>query len=270
MVARRVIAPIAAALMVSACAQGGGASFAIPSPAVSASALPDVATVNATAADEASRKHLTQSVAEVLSKARDERKKGRPAKAMALLDTAAKKDAKNKVLAKERGLLALELGQLGKAEKLIKSAMDTETADWRLHSALGSTFAAKGNQHDAQVQFAKALDLAPDHPSVLNNLALSYALEGRHKEAEELLRRAAKGIDAKVQTKQNLALLLGLDGKISEARRVSRASLPEGQSEANISFLESLRRNAAKVSRADPTNAADAVRAANSGTTTAK
>ncbi|MGH1418280.1 MAG: tetratricopeptide repeat protein [Hyphomicrobiaceae bacterium] len=237
---------------------------------VSASALPDIATANAAVADKAAEKDYTKSIAKAVATARAERKKGRPAKAMAVLDGAARKNANNKALAKERGLLALELGQLGKAEKLLKSAMEDDTKDWRLYSALGSTHAAKGNQQEAQAQFAKALELAPDHPSVMNNLALSFALEGRHKEAEELLRKAAVGKNAKLQTKQNLALLLGMDGKISEARRVSRASLPESQAEVNISFLESLKRSAAKVSRATPAPKSEAIRAANSQTDSAQ
>jgi Flp pilus assembly protein TadD len=258
----RLYSPIAAALLVSACAQGGSNGLVIPSPDVSKSMLPDVATVNTARADAATQKALTPSLTTVVEKARAERENRRPDKAMAMLDRAAKKAPKNKALAKERGLLALEMGQLDKAEKLIKTAMQDETPDWRLYSALGSTLAAKGDQKNAQAQVAKALELAPEHPSILNNLALSYALQGRHKKAEDLLRQASKGNNARLQTKQNLALLLGLDGKISEARRISRAALPEDDAEVNIGFLESLKRRTAKVSRAEPAATNDAVRSA--------
>ncbi len=248
-----VIASLAAALLVSGCAQGGGTNdaLALLSPAVATSSLPNVADANTASADAATKMSLTPNLADVIEKARAERKGGRPGKAMTMLDAAAKTEKDNKALSKERGLLALELGQLKKAERLITSAMDDSAPDWRLMSALGSTFAAKGDQNAAQGQFSKALELAPNHPSILNNLALSFALEGRHKEAEELLRRASTGKNARIQSKQNLALLLGLDGNISEARRISRAALPENASESNISFLESLKRRSPKISRAN-------------------
>ena len=46
---------------------------------------------------------------------------------------------------------------------------------------------------EAQAQFAKALVLAPNHPSILNNQAIAYALDGKAGEAEKLLRKAASG-----------------------------------------------------------------------------
>jgi Flp pilus assembly protein TadD len=89
-----------------------------------------------------------------------------------------------------------------------------------------TALASRGKQAEAQAQFAKALALAPDHPSVLNNLALSYALDGKTAEAEKLLRKATA---LKVMTdgnrlEQNLALVLGLSGKYAEARTAAQGS----------------------------------------------
>lgn len=56
--------------------------------------------------------------------------------------------------------------------------------------ALGATYAAQGNQTKAQSEFARALELSPDNPSTLDKLAVTFALQGKHREAKELRRRA--------------------------------------------------------------------------------
>jgi Flp pilus assembly protein TadD len=111
-----------------------------------------------------------------------------------------------------------------------------------LHSALGAALATRGKQPEAQAQFAKALALAPNHPSVLNNLALSYVLDGKAGEAEKLLRTAAaaKSSPEAGRVRQNLALALGLGGKYAEARNVAEATLPADQATANVAYLKKL------------------------------
>jgi Flp pilus assembly protein TadD len=194
-----------------------------------------------------------QASAAAITRARALRAKGEKQRALALLEQAASSDTGNKALLAEQGLLALDLGQVQKAEALLRKAIDAKSPDWRLHSGLGAAISAQGRQAEAQVEFGKALALAPDHPSVLNNLALSYALEGKHEQAERLLRRLAQGAPQS-RTRQNLALLLGLKGKIEEARKVSAAALPPDQARANVGYLQALKagKESASVSRAEP------------------
>src|SRR5262249_8875989 len=125
--------------------------------------------------------------------------------ALAVLDKASAAKPADRRLQLERGLLALDLGEPAKAEKALRQAHDAKAPDWRLHSALGVALAARGRQQDAQLEFAKALALAPDHPVVLNNLALSYALDGKAAEAEKLLRRVQQNGAPPAQVQQNLA-----------------------------------------------------------------
>ncbi len=145
-------------------------------------------------------------VAEAIERSRKLRANGKKAEAFAVLTKAAELAPDNAVLQRERGLLAADLGRLDDAEKLLTSAIDPARPDWRTKSALGSVLAAKGRHGEAQRAFAEALALAPNHPSVLNNLALSYALDGKHERAENLLQQAAN-TGAGEATKQNLALL---------------------------------------------------------------
>ena len=175
-----------------------------------------------------------------LAKARQLRGSGNKSEALALLDEAAKKADNDPAITAERGLLALEIGQLPKARALLEKAVAAAPGDWRLRSALGAALASAGQHPDAQQQFAKALELAPDNPAILNNLALSYALDGKHDQAEGLLRRAASEQSAPPQTRQNLALLLGLNGASDEAQKISESTLPPVQARANVSYLKEL------------------------------
>jgi Flp pilus assembly protein TadD len=195
-----------------------------------------------------------QASATAITRARALRAKGEKQRALTLLEQATAADPGHKALAAELGLLALDLGHVQKAEAVLRKAIDPKAPDWRLHSGLGAAISAQGRQAEAQVEFGKALALAPDHPSVLNNLALSYALQGKHEEAERLLRRLSQGSGNHPQTRQNLALLLGLKGKIEEARKVSAMALPPEQARANVSYLQSLKagKESATVSRAEP------------------
>lgn len=172
------------------------------------------------------------------AKAQNLRLAGQKAKALRTLDRAANADTDVDLL-KERGMLALELGQLEKAQTLLKKARDGGDPDWRVLSALGAAYSARGNQQAAQIEFSKALKLAPDHPSILNNLALSYALDGNHDQAETLLRKVATTGKNRAKTSQNLALILGLNGKISEATKVSQSVLPAQKAQANAAFFAS-------------------------------
>jgi Flp pilus assembly protein TadD len=167
------------------------------------------------AATLATARSNPRDVEATLAAARILRRQGDRAGALGLLDQAASAAPNDARLFRDRGLLALELGAVDRARDHLQRAVANGSRDWQTHSALGAALAASGNQKDAQQQFAQALKQAPDNPVVLNNLALSLALDGRRGEAEQTLRRASagkeKGSDARVA--QNLALLGRLGGR---------------------------------------------------------
>ncbi len=247
---------IAATLALGGCAGSGfelgeltqssnEVAAAAPSGNIETGSLAPVADASA----RAGAKTATAAAPPVVAKARALRETGDKVAAMKLLDEANAKSPSDKLLLAERGLLALDLGRIPEARKLLKEADDDKAPDWRIKSALGSAHAASGDHKSAQKEFAAALKLAPDHPSILNNMALSQALEGRHDDAEKLLRRVATSKHGGDRAKQNLALILGLSGNIDEARQVSEDALPKPVAAANLSYLERLR-SGARVSRA--------------------
>jgi Flp pilus assembly protein TadD len=186
--------------------------------------------------------------------------------ALAVLDKASAANPGDRRLQLERGLLALELGDAAKAEKLLRQAHDPKAPDWRLHSALGAALASRGKQQDAQVQFAKALALSPDQPSVLNNLALSYALDGKSAEAEQLLRKAQRGAGQTPQMQENLALVLGLRGRYDEARSAGQAALPPAKADQNVAYLRELGRARSEANGAETPGAQTAAEPASKAT----
>lgn len=220
----------AAALVLAGCS---GADMKLPSLGSSASALnvPERAeaperTVSPAdtkvartrlgeAATLAAARTNPRDVEAALAAARILRRQGDRAGALGLLDQAASGAPNDARLFRDRGLLALELGAVARARDHLQRAVANGSRDWQTHSALGTALAASGKQKDAQQQFAEALKRAPDNPVVLNNLALSLALDGRRSEAEQTLRRASAGkekaSDARVA--QNLALLGRLGGR---------------------------------------------------------
>lgn len=165
---------------------------------------------------------------------------GRNNDALQRLEKVTSEDGNNLDLQKTRAMLALEVGHLKKAEELLHRAISRDKNDWRLYSALGTALSAQGRQQDAQIAYAKALELSPNNAAVLNNLALSYALDAKRKEAEALLRRIAESEAPKAhkdRARQNLALLLGLTGQMSEARKISETVMPRAEASANMQIL---------------------------------
>jgi Flp pilus assembly protein TadD len=167
----------------------------------------------------------------VISAARIMRRQGDRAGALALLDTSAPVAPDDARLLRDRGLLALELGAVSRARDHLKKAVANGSRDWQTRSALGTALAAAGDQKGAQREFAEALVEVPGNPVVLNNLALSMALEGRRGEAEQMLRQAAgQKKDADARVARNLALVSGISDRKRKAADKPAASAAAKQS----------------------------------------
>jgi Flp pilus assembly protein TadD len=175
-----------------------------------------------------------------LNYARNLKAQGEKQQSLAVLQQALAANPTHKGIAGEYGRLALEYNHVTLAEKLLEQADDPVNPDWKIVSARG-TVLAKQNQYSKAIPlFERALQLAPEQPSVMSNLALAYAMEGNVAKAEPLLRRAAAlgGDDARVN--QNLALVLGLQGKYDEAKVAIARDLPPDRVASNIDYLQQM------------------------------
>ena len=97
-----------------------------------------------------------------------------------------------------------------------------------------------GRHDDARRYYASALKIAPDEPSVLSNLGLSYVLSKDLPKAEETLRRAFASTKADARVRQNLGLVVGLQGRFAEAESIVKADLPPEEAAANAAYLKQM------------------------------
>jgi Flp pilus assembly protein TadD len=96
-------------------------------------------------------------------------------------------------------------------------------------------------RHDeARQYYSSALKIAPEEPSVLSNLGLSYVLSNDLPKAEETLRHAHGKAESDARIRTNLALAIGLQGRLTEAESLVKAGLPEDQATANVAYLRRL------------------------------
>jgi Flp pilus assembly protein TadD len=157
-----------------------------------------------------------------------------------ILSKAYRANPSNGQVAAEFGRVALETGRTNVASKALETASSQGVSDWKTLSAQGTLYAKKGEHAKAQEYYLAALEKQPDAPSVINNLALSYALDGKAPESEALLRKAAENGHDDKRIRQNLALVLGVQGKFNEAREVASVDMDAAQAKSSMSYLRNM------------------------------
>jgi Flp pilus assembly protein TadD len=161
-------------------------------------------------------------------------------KALEVLTASYRGDPTNGEVAAELGRLALDMGRPEIAAQTLQVAEERGIRDWKTLSAQGTLRAKQGRHAEAQQYFLAALKEQPDAVSVINNLALSYALDGKAGKAEELLKKAAASGQDDKRVRQNLALVLGLQGKFDEARKVASLDMSDQDAKANTTYLRNM------------------------------
>jgi Flp pilus assembly protein TadD len=117
---------------------------------------------------------------------------GERPQASAVLEQASIKHPSNKAVLAAYGRALADAGNYAKAFEILSRAHTPEQPDWRLLSVQGAVLDQMGRHEEARRYYASALKLAPEDPAVLSNLGLSYALAKDLKQAETILRRAAR------------------------------------------------------------------------------
>ena len=165
---------------------------------------------------------------------------GAKPQALQVIQQAYSNHPNNKGIASEYGRLALEQDQISLAEKLLEQADDPVAPDWKTISARGTVLAKQNKYRDAIAQFERARALAPDQASILNNLALAYAMDGHPEKGEPLLRQAAADKNADAKIGHNLSLVLGLEGKSEDAKAVMVKNAPAGETLDDANFVKAM------------------------------
>ncbi|WP_162914167.1 tetratricopeptide repeat protein [Taklimakanibacter lacteus] len=135
-----------------------------------------------------------------------------------------------------------QAGQTDQAADILSKAIAQGSTDWKVYSAMGSVLDQQAKYAQARDYYQRALKIAPGNAAVLNNLGMSYALEGDLKQAEATLREASNlpAGRGEPRLRQNLALVVGLQGRFDEARQIASADLPPDEVEANMAYLQKM------------------------------
>ncbi|WP_208996947.1 tetratricopeptide repeat protein [Roseibium denhamense] len=165
---------------------------------------------------------------------------GQTEQAMAVLRAGVITYPRDREIASAYGKVLAMRGHFDEALNVLQRAQVPATPDWKLMSAQAAILDQLGKHQEARNLYQQALKIAPDDPSLLNNLGLSYLLSNELADAEYTLRRAATLPGADSRVRQNLALVLGVQGKYDEAIQVARAELDPQQAKANIQYLQAM------------------------------
>lgn len=175
-----------------------------------------------------------------LNYAKDLKALGEKTKAMSVLQQAALIHGSDQELAGEYGRLALEMDQIGIANQMLTVADDPTKPDWRVISARGTVMAKQGKYDEAVPFYERALTLSPNNPTVMNNLAMAYAMTGDPKKAEGILRQALDAPGSTPKVRENLALVLGLQGRYDESKAIATGVLSTDTASANANYLQQM------------------------------
>ncbi len=133
-----------------------------------------------------------------------------------------------------KALLAAEKSQ--KSIQHLILAMDIEPENWQIYSTLGIVYDRAQYYRNSANAYEMALNLSPDNPTILNNMAISNAVSGNLAEAIRLARKAAQLDRKNVQIRQNLALFLGIRGKFSDAEALAKMDMDEATVRNNMAI----------------------------------
>jgi Flp pilus assembly protein TadD len=172
--------------------------------------------------------------------ARALRATGQRAQAVAVLEQATIHNPHDMPLLGEYGRALADAGDYNQALAVLDRAHTPDNPNWRVLNAQGAVLDQIGRHADAQSHYSAALKIAPNEPSVLSNLGLSYALSKDLPAAERTLRLAAQQPNAGPKVRQNLALVVGLQGRFAEAEKIASADLPPEQAAANVAYLRQM------------------------------
>ncbi len=131
-------------------------------------------------------------------------------------------------------------GEFTAALDAIQRAQDPTQPDWRLISAEGAIYDQTGRPELARNLYQKALQVRPNEPSILSNLAMSHVLENDLVTAERYLRTAVQQPGADSRVRQNLAMVVGLQGRFDEAMAIAKQELSPQQAQANVDYLRTI------------------------------
>ncbi|MBO0345695.1 tetratricopeptide repeat protein [Roseibium sp. CAU 1637] len=236
-----LVMAVTAAALLGGCANSRHGSVGTHAAPVSGSAQPGSAAAQAQVSQWGqSYNRAPQNPQAILGYANALTQNGQTAQSMAVLRKGVLQHPNNQPIASAYGKVLAINGQFEESLNVIKRVQTPAKPDWKLLSAEAAVLDQMGNHARAKTLYHQALQINPNDPSILNNLALSHLMSKELPEAEYTLRRAASAPGADSQVRQNLALVLGLQGKFQEAEQVASTDISPEDAKANIAYLRQM------------------------------
>ena len=165
-------------------------------------------------------------------------------KAISGYDAILKRSSRHVGALEGKGLALITKGDFGTASTILETVIQLDRSRWRALNGVGLLFVAKSMPNEAISYFDAALAAQPDHPTVLNNVGLTLALNGDYVRAAQTLNRASGRVKTKSLERQridlNLALVLGLSGDTVRAEQVAGRHLNGAALQNNLGFYAQL------------------------------
>ncbi len=165
---------------------------------------------------------------------------GQRAQAVAILQRAVLSNPADLNLKGALGNALAANGQYEEALNMFQQAHTPDRPNWRILSAQGAVLDQMGRPQDARKYYTTALRMAPNEPSVLSNMALSYALSGDLAAAERTLKKASEQPGSDARVRQNLALIVGLQGRFADSERIASRDLSSDEARANVETVRQM------------------------------
>ncbi len=147
------------------------------------------------------------------------RARGQLPQAVAVLQRTSLANVGDMEVAAAYGKALADIGRFDEALGVLAQAHTEDRPNWRVLSTMGAIYDQMGNHERARENYHRALQIAPRHPSLLNNLGLSYILTKELAQAEATLTEAVMQPGADRRVAANLELARSLRAK---GRSVSR------------------------------------------------
>lgn len=188
------------------------------------------------------------------------RKVGNPQKAAEVLEPYARNNKVDGLLLNEYAATQIELGQLEAAEKTLNTVIDNpdlKTFHADAKNLMGVKLASQGRHAEAEATFREAWEgWKGDATSVMNNLGLAQANQGKFEDALTTLRRALAMAPQKTEIARNIEIVTKLRDNAPKApTRISAPAKPAAKPDAKKAPAKPAAKKTADVKKPVPANA---------------